>query len=407
MKGRLQELGAGHAQIWFNEGWAYTNTAQDEDALALTNLNAAQSTNAMVASLAELTVTGQDKTIIFIDAYEDHGQSFWDYANPGQMLWDYNGYPLPLVGAWNTLIHHIGLSTPVAWVRPPGANACIFQDNRNARGVMIAYADRESTRDVSVKLPFAGAVAEDCMGNAVALPNNTLTLAKSGRPVFIYTRSKTPGRVLADKLAPLDRKNKGFVSNGATASYTLPPTWEGDIGTTKGNPALAKTQPIWKLSQIWPPDPLKNQNYRLLTWRDNSWKAPSDDFGDQPKAEMRDNGVRMEFRAASGNPQAERICALSFIAPKTGTYNLSGSVELKLWDGDVPVRLQLLRRGHDGAVEILSLPLTRDQRQELKTQVQLQTGDELVLVPRPGGAFTGGDITLRDITLRDLKVARD
>jgi hypothetical protein len=36
MKNRLKEMGCGHIEIWFNEGWAYTNTAVDEPALALT-----------------------------------------------------------------------------------------------------------------------------------------------------------------------------------------------------------------------------------------------------------------------------------------------------------------------------------------------------------------------------------
>ncbi|MEO8352410.1 MAG: hypothetical protein ABI680_11810 [Chthoniobacteraceae bacterium] len=112
----------------------------------------AQSTNAQADSVAEMTIAGQEKTILFHIAYEDHGQSFWDYSGPGQMLWDWYNYPTPLVAMWNVLNHHIGISDEVGLVRPPGANSTIFQDQRNGRGVMIAYADRDSKEDVTVDL---------------------------------------------------------------------------------------------------------------------------------------------------------------------------------------------------------------------------------------------------------------
>lgn len=398
MKNRLKEMGCGHIEIWFNEGWAYTNTSVDEPALALTNHTAAQSTNAMVSSLAELTVNGQEKTIIFHTAYEEHGMSFWDYYGPGTMLWDFYDYPMPLVAAWNTLIHHIGLSTPVAWVRPPGANFCVFEDLRNKRGVLVAYADREAKNDVTLTLPFQNAVVEDCMGNAAPIQGNKLVLPKNGRPVFIYTSNKTPGKVLSARLLPLDRKNASFVAQGGTA-FRLPPTWEGTAtNTADGNPAQAAGKPIWKLSQVWPPDVTKVANYRPLVWRNGWWKAPANDSGDQPKAEMRDGALRVEFRAATGEPQAERIAALSFIAPQAGTYSLSGDAALKLWDGEVPVRLQLLHKTKNVAVEVGSINLARDRRVPLDgIAVRLGAGDELVLVPRPGGAHAGGDVTLHEL----------
>ena len=397
MKDRLEALGCGHIEIWFNEGWAYTNTIVDEPALALTHHTAAESTNAMVDSLAEMTVSGQEKTIIFHSGYNEHGMSFWDYYGPGTMLWDYNDYPLPLVPAWNTLIHHVGLSKAVAWVRPPGANFCIFEDLRNKRGVMVAYTDKDAKNDVTVPLPFAGAIIEDCMGNAAPLQGNKLVLSKTGRPVFIYTADKTSGATFNTKLAPLDRKNASFVS---ASSFGLPPAWEGSKAeTSDGNPAQANNKPIWQLNQIWPPDPTKNQNYRPLIWRNGWWVTKSDDSGGQPKVEKRNSDLRLEFRAASGEPRAERIAALSFIAPQDGTFTLSGNVALKLWDGNVPVRLQLLKKSTDGAAEIASIDLKKDGSVPLMQTVTLKSGEELVIVPRPGGGFTGGDITLRDLKL--------
>jgi hypothetical protein len=203
MRQNIDEAGGKHVEIWFNEGWAFTNTAVDEP-VACTHLTGAQSTNAIADCVAELTVNGQDKTILFHTAYENHGMSFWDYSGPGTMLWDWYNYPLPLAAAWNVLAHHVGVSEKVAFVRPPNANFCIFQDHRNSRGVMIAYADRESKADATVELPDFGSplVAEDIMGNTGAA-SRQLVLSKTGRPVILYaSNGKISGKEFADKLSP-------------------------------------------------------------------------------------------------------------------------------------------------------------------------------------------------------------
>ncbi|MCY3022781.1 MAG: carbohydrate binding domain-containing protein [Planctomycetota bacterium] len=397
MRSALEDLKCGHIEIWFNEGWAYTNTAVDEPAVALTNHNAAQSTNAMVCSVAELTANGQEKTILFHSGYEQHGMSFWDYCGPGTMLWDFYGYPLPLVPAWNTLAHHIGLSKAVGFVRPEGANFCIFDDLRNGRGVMVAYADREAKADVTVELPLADLIAEDCMGNAAPLGGKKLVLSKTGRPVFLYPPAKTDGKTFAAALAPLDRKNASFVGKGGS-TFRLPPTWEGtkkDSG--EGNPALADGKPIWRLDQVWPPEPAKPENYRPLTWRDGWWMALKDSFGGQPKAEMKDSAIRMEFRAPHSASKGEKMCGLAFIAPRDGTFTVTANAELKLWDGANPVKLTALKKTKDSVSEIASLNLIRDKSVPVNASVPLVAGDELVLLPRISGMFVGGDVTLRGL----------
>ena len=404
MRLNLDDLGGKRIEIWFNEGWAYTNTAVDEPALALTNLTAAQSTNAMICSVSEMTAAGQEKTILFHTGYEEHGMSFWDYCGPGTMLWDFYGYPLPLVPAWNVLTHHIGLSDRTGIVRPPGANFCIFQDLRNGRGVMVAYADRDAPADVTVTLPDFGAplAAEDAMGNASPAPK-ALILPRNGRPVFLYSAAKISGQVFLEKLAPLDRKNASFVSTGGAGgpSWQLPPTWEGtQKDSTAGNPAMADGKPVWRLDQVWLPDPLRSGDYRPLAWRDGWWVALQDSFGGQPKAEMKDSGLRMEFRGAHGQPQAPRQCGLVFIAPQAGTYHVTGTAELKLWDGSIQVRLQVLHKAKDRVVEVAAVPLVPNERVSLGgVQSTLAAGDELVLLPSPGGPFVGGDVTLREVRI--------
>ena len=400
MRGALDDLGCKTVQIWFNEGWAFTNTIVDEPAVALTHLTSAQSTNAMVDSIAELTANGQDKTILFHTGYDDHGMSFWDYYGPGTMLWDFYGYPLPLVPAWNVLVHHVGLSEVAGFVRPPGANFAIFQDMRNGRGVMVAYADRDAAADVTIDLPMAGLTVEDLMGNAAPMDGKTLTLSKTGRPVFVYADAKTTGKAFADAMAPLDRKNASFVSRGGDR-WTLPPAWEGaEEGTAKGNPAAADGRPVWTLLQVWPPDPMKPANYRPLVWQSNFWQVTADGAGGQPKVEMKDSALRMEFRAPTNESKGEKLAALAFTAPADGTYALAGKAELKLWDGDNPVRLSVLKRSDSAVEEVASVPLTRDKSADLSgTSAKFKAGEQLLLLPRIEGMFTGGDVTLRTLSI--------
>ncbi len=400
MRGALDDLGCKQIEIWFNEGWAFTNTAVDEPAFALTHLDSAQSTNAMVDCVAELTAAGQEKTILFHTGYENHGMSFWDYAGPGTMLWDYYGYPTPLVPAWNTLAHHLGLSERVGLVRPVGATLCIFHDLRNRRGVAVAYADREATSDVTIDLPLDGLTAEDAMGNALPLANRKLTLSKTGRPVFLYSNEKISGKALAEHLAPLDRKHASFVSGGEKR-WKLPPVWEGEVrDSPAGNPAKSEGKPVWRLDQVWPADPSKPGNYRPLAWRDGWWVALRDGAGGQPKAELKDAAIRMEFRAPSNEQPGEKLCALSFVAPVADAYRLAGTAELKLWDGANAVRLSVMRKSRDAVVEVQSIPLQRNGRADLSSVTcDLSAGDELVLLPRVAGMFAGGDVTIRDLVV--------
>lgn len=383
MRQNMDEAGGKNVELWFNEGWAYTNTAVDEP-IACTDLTAAQSTNAQACSVAEMTVTGQEKTILFHTGYEDHGQSFWDYSGPGTLLWDWYGYPLPLVAMWNVYNHHIGISDEVGFIRPPGANFTIFQDLRNAKGVMIAYADRESKSDVSVELPDFGApvFAEDIMGNISPAPR-TLVLSKTGRPVILYTGKKTPGRDFLAKLEPLDRKHTAFVSGGGE-TFKLPLTWEGqEKGSSAGNPMGAANKPVWRLDQVWPDDPVMVSNYVPLRWAGTRWEPAANGAGGQPAVTVEGGDIEFSVRGSWSGNEGQRIAGLVFIAPESGIYHLTGKAATKPWTGGAEkFKLGIFKKDTQRSARqaVIELPKSGEPV-AVDLKVDLAAGHELVLLP--------------------------
>jgi hypothetical protein len=405
MRQAIDEAGGKHVEIWFNEGWAYTNTAVDEP-LACTHLTAAQSTNAHACSVAEMTIAGQEKTILFHTGYESHGMSFWDYSGPGTMLWDWYDYPLPLAGMWNVLNHHIGISDEVGFVRPPGANFCIFQDLRNDRGVMIAYADREAKADVTVELPDFGAplTAEDIQGNAGPAAKK-LTLSKTGRPVLLYTTVKTSGRIFLEKLEPLDRRHASFVTSapGASPVWKLPPVWEGQAkGESTGSVAFADGKPVWKLEQLWPADWKKRENFRAMIWTGTDWNVSQGGFGGQPAAQLKDGILSLATRAPHGpeNDRHLRTAGLTFVAPQAGAFALHGSVAHSSWDSKNKTAIHLLKKTAAGVEKVGSISVPHGGETSLEGQiVELRAGDELTLLPQIDGMFAGGNARLKDFSI--------
>ena len=422
MRQNMDEAGGKNVELWFNEGWAYTNTAVDEP-IACTHLTAAQSTNAIADSVAEMSVAGQKKTILFHTGYEDHGQSFWDYSGPGTLLWDWYGYPLPLVAMWNVLNHHLGLSDEVGFVRPPGANLAIFQDLRNGRGVIVAYADREAKQDVGLEIPVGGLIVEDIMGNLVQrLPNILeggggtpprtapvkLTLAKTGRPVLLYTAGKTPGKDFLAALAPLDRKHASFITAapGAAPSFRLPPTWDGaEKGSAAGNPIAANGQPVWRLDRLFPADANIAANYSPLVWGNGLWIAPDHSQGGHPSARVADGKINFGTLGpwGGGGNDYPKIPALAFIAPKTGVYKIAGTANSKPWDGGAKtVPLSLRKKDTQRAAEITVIQLPRDGTPvPFTAEVELTAGHELLFVP----LMHGLENNATNLSIEDLVVA--
>lgn len=408
MRNNLEALSCGHIEIWFNEGWAYTNTIVDEPAVALTNLNSAQSTNAMVACVAELTANGQEKTILFHTGYETHGMSFWDYYGPGTMLWDFYGYPMPLVPAWNTLCHHIGLSKAVGFVRPESANFCIFQDERNARGVMVAYADRDAKGDVTVELPIDGLIVEDAMGNPEPMSGNKLVLSKSGRPVFLYSADKTAGKLFLEKLTPLDRKNASFVSarGGAGGTvYRLPRSWEGtEKGSAANNPVKAGDVPLWRVDQVWPDNPTISANYIPLRWTGTAWFPDKNHAGGQPEARVENGSIRIGACGSWTGREGQRIAGLVFIAPKSGMYRLTATARTKPWEGKAKAfKLAILKKDTQRATVEKTYELPRDATKvPIDLTIELTAGHELVILPMVPDWHNATGTTIEDVAIEAL-----
>jgi hypothetical protein len=401
MRQNLDEAGGKHVEIWFNEGWAFTNTAVDEPP-ACDGLTSAQSTNMIMASVAELSAVGQKKTVLFHTAYDTHGMSFWDYSGPGTMLWDWYNYPLPLVGAWNVMIHHVGLSEEAGLVRPPGASFAVFQDLRNGRGVIVAYADQGAAADVTITLPesLAGLVVEDIMGNAKPLAGSTLKLSKSGRLVYLHHPDKLDGTKLLKAVEPLDRRHVGFAGKdaGGRRSWSLPPTWEGKAkDSSDGADALADGKPIWRLRQIWPADPLEPANWKPMVWTGTDWNVREGGFGGQPGAVLKDGVLAFGTRAPHGQPMALRTAGLVFAAAEAGAYELSAGLGTRIWDGGNDTELAVYRKSPGGVERVGGAVVPNGATKPLELRVDLAAGEELGLVPIIQGAYSGGTLELRNV----------
>jgi hypothetical protein len=409
MKQNMDDAGGKHVELWFNEGWGFTNTAVDQP-IACTHLTSAQSTNEMMASVAEMTIAGQEKTILFHTGYEKHGMSFWDHSGPGTMLWDWYSYPTPLVAAWNVMTHHIGISDEVAIVRPLGANFCVFQDQRNGRGVMVAYADRSAKSDAVVELPDFGAplTIEDLMGNSGPAPKK-LTLSKTGRPVFLYTAAKTPGRVFADKLTPLDRKNASFVRtiSDDVLAWNLPPVWEGtEKGSTRGNPISDRGQTLWRIDRLYPEESHLTNHYKPMPWNGTEWHTGENSQGGQPAVRIENGNAAFSVRGpwnGAGLNHA-KTAALVFIAPQPGIYRVAGKAKTKPWEGGAQTyKLAILKKDAQRAAEVKAFELPRDgQLVALDAEIELSAGHELVFLPMMQGVWNNATTT----TLEGLSVTK-
>ncbi|MGE5608749.1 MAG: hypothetical protein ACM359_05825 [Bacillota bacterium] len=197
------------AKLWFNEGWSFVNSSHDDAALALTRLTGAEASHILVRNMADLLAAGQEKFIGFQYANAQGGRSWWDWYGPGTQLWDDRGDPTAAAVAWNVLIDQLGLSTYVATLRPQGTTLHLFQDDRNKRGVIVAYA---SHGDVELVLPIEGMILRNVMGQDTPLKavsgKTTVRLPADQRPFFLFSQSGASAQELRKMLATLPNQNQ-------------------------------------------------------------------------------------------------------------------------------------------------------------------------------------------------------
>ncbi len=404
LRAMLDQAGGQHLSIWFTEGWAFTNTLVDQP-IAATGLTSVESTHAIFNSVAEMSVNGHDQFVLFHLMYGSHGMSFWDYSGPGTMLWDWYDFPTALVAGWNVMNHYLGLSEAAGFIRPPGANLAVFQDLRNAQGVIYAYADRNAKAEVTVELPLEGWMAEDLMGNPVVIDHGKLRLSETGRAVLLRTRSKTSGVELAAALSPLDRQNFGFSSTAEDGSvtYRLPDVWEGsERGSAQGNPALQDGRPIWRLDRLGTGDPVLPDSYAPMVWANQRWSAADRTQGGHPSAEVKDGAINFGTMGRwPGAMNFRKQTALSFIAPETGFYRITATASSRPWEGNAPVALiYLLKRDEQRVGQVKRIELPRSgQRVPIELEIDLAAGHELVFLTEMPNDNNATTITLREIAI--------
>ncbi len=403
----LDEAGGKHLSIWFTEGWAFTNTLVDQP-IAATSLTSVESTHAIMNSVAEMTANGHDQFVLFHLMYGTHGMSFWDYSGPGTMLWDWYSYPTALVGAWNVFNHHIGLSERVGFVRPPGGNLCIFDDKRNGRAVMIAFADREAKEDAVIELPISGLQAEDLQGNPVKWDGKSLLLSKTGRTVILTTAPGRKGTELLAALEPLDRRHLGFVSGDGTGPvvYRLPDVWEGEEkGSAAGNPVFNHDQPVWRVDQLYPTDPIMPGNYKPMVWGAERWVGAGPSQGGHPSASVQDGTVQIGTMGPwdSEGVNFKKQTALAFIVPENGVYRIEATAHSNPWGGTTAdALLYVMKRDEQRVGEVKKFALKADKTKvDIDVEVDAAAGHELLLLtemPNHNGST--------NVMLSDLKITK-
>jgi hypothetical protein len=175
-----------------------------EDVLTLSK---AQNAYLTTRSLAEMFSAGEEKHILFHIGYENNGRSWYDWlTNDGDKLWDDHNQPTAAVSVWNVIIDSLGLSTNVARIKNEGYELHVFQDNRNARGIVVASASEKSKGD-SLLLPMINVIRRDVMGSDTPLPsengNTHVELPPDRRPSYFFTSDHKTGDEWAAVLAPL------------------------------------------------------------------------------------------------------------------------------------------------------------------------------------------------------------
>jgi hypothetical protein len=211
-----------------------------------------------------------------------------------------------------------------------------------------------------------------------------------------------PGKRLAEVLAPLDRE---AADKAAGRTVHRPPAqWEGKArGSTEGNPFRADGRPLWRLDQVWPPDPSKPAHYKPMPWTGTAWQSIEHGHGGQPGSRVGASAIDLGVRTAWPGQPGNKMAALTFIAPKAGTYEVEATVKPLIWDSGAPIALAVVKldRKAGTAEQIKLLPLKSKVDARLSdVRVVLAEGQELALVP----AFPGSGLVAWTCKLAGLRI---
>ncbi len=199
----------------------------------------------------------------------------------------------------------------------------------------------------------------------------------------------------------------GKNASPANQGYKLPAAWEGkEKGSAAGNPIAADGQPIWRLDRLFPEDAIIAANYAPLIWDGTRWAAPDHTHAGHPSAQV-ENG-KLSFAAMGpwngGDLNFAKIPVLAFIAPRNGTYKVTGAASAKPWEGGAKTfPFALRKKDTQRAAEIKTIQLPRDGTPvPFEAEIELSTGHELLFVPMTQGLYNNA----ANFTLDGLSITR-
>lgn len=203
-----------------------------------------------------------------------------------------------------------------------------------------------------------------------------------------------------------------FMSGVAFAgTHELPKDWQGtEKGKTDNNPVAVDGKPQWRFVQAWPADLTKGENFIPLIWGGEMWQSDGHGYGGQPELTVNRNAVTLGSRGGWDGSEEKlkggKWAGISFIAPKDGKYTVECTMSAKIWTGEGPMDLVILKIDKAKAVtEIQSVELIKGaEPAPLKdVNVDLLEGEEVVLVAQVKPKNTAANVKLADLKV----VSRD
>ena len=394
---------AGHdVGVWMNEGWTCWPSSDDTPAWSVfSGRSPIQVVHESVACTADAIAGGMDKVIMFNTAHHNPGRSWWDWGGDGQCIWDDNGQPTVAVGAFNVLADQLSLAKWVGTVRSKNAVIHVFQDERNKRGVAVAWGT-----DARVEFQFKAAnlVRMDVMGNTEPLaPRDgiaTLALTDVNRPWYIYDQSLSGAQLLA-LFKPFEKPNVVL----APGVYGLPEDWAAK--GKEGNPYLFNGKPIWRVGRVWPPDLTKAECfYDFPEWVPDShgWFENAHSQGGHPIAvvgTVKSISTSAPWQGGDGTKPS----TISFVAPHAGKFEMSATLREDRWTGNGATWIVFAALDRAGKKVRTVQPRKEIQNQTdtpVSAQAQLAANEELVLIFGVDAMYTAAACQLNHFTVREI-----